>query len=93
MNIAPRQVEVASERDVSSDTLYWVTGVQRPDPTELVSCAHSNVRYAAACSRYTDSTTKYAASWDGQPQNFYLILQYEFENQILFELDYDMTWR
>jgi hypothetical protein len=33
----------------------------------------------------------YAASWDGHPQNFDLILQYEFENQILSELGYDLT--
>jgi hypothetical protein len=68
--------------------------VQRPDPTGLISCAQpGNARCAAAFSRYTDSTTKYAASWDGQAQNFDPILQYEFENQILFELDYDLTWR
>jgi hypothetical protein len=78
---------------VLSDTLYWVTGVQGPDPTGLISRLSPAPCYAAAYSRYAASTTRYAASWNGQASNFDLIPQYEFENQILFALDYDMTWR
>jgi hypothetical protein len=37
--------------------------------------------------------TRYAASWEFQGDNFSLILQYEFENQILAELGYSLRWR
>ena len=71
-----------------------MTGVQRASPTGLIACPQPcNVKFAAAYSSYKRSVTKYAVSWDGQGQNFELILQYEFENQILFALDYDMKWR
>ena len=92
--VQPHQLEVENEADVSAEVLLAATGVQRPDPTGLIACASPcNVKYAAAYSRYKGSITKYAASWDDQGENFELILQYEFENQILFALNYDMTWR
>jgi hypothetical protein len=94
LKIEPRQVEVTKEPDVASGLLLSQTGVQRVDPTGLISCPQPcNVRYAAAYSWYGPASTKYAASWDAQTHNFDLILQYEFENQILFALNYDMKWR
>jgi hypothetical protein len=94
LTVQPHQVDVNYEPDVSSEVLLADTGVQRADPTGLIACAAPcNVKYAAAYSRYKPSVTKYAASWDDQGTNFELVLQYEFENQILFELGYDMKWR
>jgi hypothetical protein len=94
LTIQPHQVQVAGENDVASSVLFAATGVQRSNPTGLIACAPPcNVKYAAAFSRYKEPVTKYAASWDDQGDNFELILQYEFENQILFALDYDMKWR
>lgn len=94
LTIEPHQVVITGERDVPSSDLYSVTGVQRADPTGLISCPQPcNVKYAAAYSKYKEAVTKYASSWDGQGQNFELILQYEFENQILFVLGYDTKWR
>jgi hypothetical protein len=94
LKIQPRQVEVANEPDVKSSLLLSQTGVQRDDPTGLIACPKPcNVRFAAAYSWYGPSMTKYAQSWDGQGHNFDLILQYEFENQILFALNYEMKWR
>lgn len=94
LGIDPHQVEVAAERDVSAGFLYSVTGIHRNDPTGLIPCPQPcNVRYAAAYSKYKEAVTKYASSWDSQGNNFELILQYEFENQILFALNYDMKWR
>jgi hypothetical protein len=90
----PHQLIVDNEVDVSSEMLFTATGVQRPDPTGLIACAPPcNVKYAAAYSRYEERVTKYAESWDDQADNFELILQYEFENQILFALKYDLKWR
>jgi hypothetical protein len=90
----PHQLVVDNEVDVSSETLFIATGVQRPDPTGLIACAPPcNVKYAAAYSRYQEPVTKYAESWDDEGDNFELILQYEFENQILFALEYDLKWR
>ena len=94
LKIEPRQVEVTKEPDVGSGVLLSQTGVQRVDPTGLISCPQPcNVRYAAAYSWYGPASTRYAESWDAQTHNFNLILQYEFENQILFALNYDMKWR
>jgi hypothetical protein len=94
LKIQPHQVEVTKEPDVASTLLLSQTGVQRVDPTGLIACPQPcNVRYAAAYSWYGPSMTKYAESWDAQAHNFDLILQYEFENQILFALNYDMKWR
>jgi hypothetical protein len=94
LSVMPHQLVVDNEVDVSSEVLFTATGVQRPDPTGLIACAPPcNVKYAAAYSRYKQPVTKYAESWDDQSNNFELILQYEFENQILFALNYDMKWR
>ncbi len=90
----PQQLTVGSEPDVSADALLIATGVQRNDPTGLIACPQPcNVKYAAAFSLYGKQTTEYASSWDIQQDNFNLILQYEFENQILYALGYDMKWR
>jgi hypothetical protein len=94
LTVQPHQVVVAGENDVTADDLYSATGVDRPNPTGLILCPQPcNVKYAAAYSKFDRSTTKYASSWDNQGQNFELILQYEFENQILFALGYDLKWR
>jgi hypothetical protein len=52
-----------------------------------------NVRYTTAYSVYQLEFTKYAASWEFAGDNFNVILEYEFENQILNALGYVMTWR
>ena len=90
----PHQLRVAAEPDVPSSVLFAVTGVLRPDPTGLIACPQPcNVRYAAGYSWYERRVTKYAASWEFVGDNFAIILQYEFENQILSELGYNMRWR
>jgi hypothetical protein len=90
----PHQLRVAAVPDVSSGALFAATGVYRADPTGLISCPQPcNVHYAAAYSWYPRQLTKYAASWEFQGDNFSIILQYEFENQILNGLGYDMKWR
>jgi hypothetical protein len=90
----PHQLRVAAQPDVAAGTLYTVTGVQRADPTGLIACPQPcNVKYAAAYSLYKHPVTEYASSWDLQPDQFGVILRYEFENQILYELGYDMKWR
>jgi hypothetical protein len=35
----------------------------------------------------------YAVSWEFAGNNFSTIVQYEFENQILHTLGYNMSWR
>jgi hypothetical protein len=92
--VSPRQLVVSSQADVSSAVLYAATGTNRPDPTGLISCpAPCNVNYAAAYSLYSKPVSRYAASWEFSGNNFDVLVQYEFENQILDELGYDMTWR
>lgn len=94
MQVMPHQLSVASRPDVASSVLLAATGLNRPDPTGLILCpAPCNVTYAAAYSEYRPQTTRFAASWESQGNNFSLVLQYEFENQILAALGYDMTWR
>jgi len=51
------------------------------------------VRYTTAYSFYRPELIKYAASWEFAGDNFNVILEYEFENQILNALGYAMTWR
>ena len=93
-HVSPKQLEVASQIDVSSPVLQTATGMVRPDPTGLISCPQPcNVRYAPAYSRYTQPETRYAASWESSESNFDALVQYEFENQILHALGYDTTWR
>lgn len=90
----PYQLVVAAEPDVSSQLLWSTTGIERPDPTGLIACPQPcNVRYAAAYSRYQPARVHYAASWEFLGDNFPLILQYEFESQILYALGYDVQWR
>jgi hypothetical protein len=94
LEVQPHQILVASEPDVASSALLAATGVERNDPTGLIACPlPCNVRYAPAYSVYPSPATRYAASWEQQPDNFSAILQYEFENHILNALGYDTKWR
>ncbi len=94
LKVMPHQLLVGASPDVSSSVLLTATGVYRPDPTGMIACPQPcNVRYAAAYSLYPHQLTTYAASWEFQGDNFSLILQYEFENQILAALGYDLSWR
>ncbi len=94
LDTEPREILVAPVQDVSSTALSVATGVERPDPTGLIACPPPcQVRYTPAYSTYAQPATKYAASWEGQEQNFSSILQYEFENHILNALGYDTKWR
>ena len=91
---APHQIRVAREPDVASGTLFGATGVLRTDPTGLIACPQPcNVRYSAAFSKYDLRLTRYAESWEFEGDNFAIILEYEFENQILSGLGYEMRWR
>jgi hypothetical protein len=94
LSVKPHQLLVSSQPDISSSALLAATNVYRPDPTGLVACPQPcNVRYAAAYSLFPQEVTRYAASWEFQGDNFSLILQYEFENQILAQLGYSLRWR
>jgi hypothetical protein len=93
-NVSPHQLTVAAQQDVSSPALFAATGMTRPDPTGLIACPQPcNVRYAPAYSLYAQSITRYASSWENSGNNFDTLVEYEFENQILHALGYDMTWR
>ncbi len=93
-NVSPRQLSVSSQADISASAFYAATGASRPDPTGLISCPQPcNVNYAPAYSLYAQPVSRYAASWEFQGSSFDVLLQYEFENQILHVLGYDMTWR
>jgi len=94
LTVVPHQLTVTPEQDVSSAALFAATGTLRSDPTGMIACPQPcNVRYATAYSVYQPALTKYAASWENSPGNFSTILQYEFENHILFSLGYDLRWR
>lgn len=94
LNISPHQLLVSSQADVSAAALYAATGVQRANPTGLIACPPPcNVQYAAAYSLYAQPASRYAASWESSESNFDFLVQYEFENQILNTLGYDMRWR
>jgi hypothetical protein len=94
LGVKPHLLRVAAKPDVASSALFAATGVYRDDPTGLIACPRPcNVRYAAAYSSYTRPLTRYAASWEFQDDNFAVIVEYEFENQILESLGYDMRWR
>jgi hypothetical protein len=70
-NVSPRKLTVSAQADVPSATLYAATGVNRPDPTGLISCpAPCNVSYAAAYSLYRGPVSRYAASWEFSANNF-----------------------
>lgn len=93
-NVSPRQLTVAAQPDVSSSTLLAATGMNRPNPTGLISCpSPCNVQYAPAYSLYAQPVTRYAASWENSDNNFDTLVEYEFENQILHALGYNMKWR
>ena len=93
-NVSPHQLMVSSQPDISAADLYATTGTMRSDPTGLISCpAPCNVTYAPAYSLYTQPATRYAASWEFSSNNFDVLMEYEFENQILNALGYDTRWR
>jgi hypothetical protein len=90
----PHQLFVSPETDVSSTTLLAATGTCRADPTGMIACPQPcNVRYATASSWYQRHTTRHAGSCELQGDNFSLILEYEFENQIVAALGYSLRWR
>jgi len=94
LTIRPLQLTVASAPDLSSQTLLAATGTRRPDPTGLIACPQPcDVRYTPAYSLYQPAVVKYAASWESSGSSFDTIVEYEFENQILFALGYDTSWR
>ena len=93
-NVLPRQLTVGPTPDVSSRAFLAATGMLRPDPTGMIACPRPcDVRYTPAYSLYRPELTRYAASWELEEGNFHIILEYEFENQILFALGYDMRSR
>jgi hypothetical protein len=94
LNVAPHRLIVSAQPDIVSSKLYAATGTNRPDPTGLIVCPQPcNVSYAAAYSLYLRPASHYAASWEFAGNNFDALVQYEFENQILKTLGYDMKWR
>jgi hypothetical protein len=93
-SVEPRQLLVAAVPDVSSEDLFSASGEHRSDPTGMIACPQPcNVRYTTAYSFYRSELTKYAAPWEFAGDNLNVILEYEFENQILNALGYTMTWR
>jgi hypothetical protein len=93
-NISPHQLQVSAKPDVSSPALEAATGMVRPDPTGLIACPQPcNVQYAPAYSLYAQPATTYAKSWELSESNFDGLVKYEFENQILHALGYDLRWR
>jgi len=94
LTIQPRQLTVSPEPDVSAQLLFEETGMRRNPPTGLIACPQPcDVRFAPAYSLYQPPSVNYAASWEFVGNNFSTILQYEFENQILYTLGYDVGWR
>ena len=94
LSVLPQQLVVSSQPDISSTALYATTGTMRSDPTGLISCpAPCNVTYAPAYSLYAQPATRYAASWEFSSNNFDILVEYEFENHILYALGYDLAWR
>ena len=94
LTVMPHQLTVTPEPDVSSAAFFVATGKHRADPTGMIPCPQPcNVRYATAYSAYRPELTNYAASRESSDSNFDAILQYEFENHILFSLGYDLRWR
>jgi hypothetical protein len=93
-SVSPHQLVVGAQEDVSSATFFASTGIDRSDPTGLIACPQPcNVHYAPAYSLYAQSATRYAASWESSENNFDFLVEYEFENQILNALGYDVQWR
>jgi hypothetical protein len=93
LSVMPHQLTVSPQSDISSSVLA-AAGIDRTNPTGLIACPEPcSVRYATAYSRYNPTAVEYAASWESSDVNFREILEYEFENQILFVLGYDVSWR
>jgi len=93
LSVMPHQLTVAPQPDTSSAVLS-ASGIHRANPTGMILCPQPcNVAFTTAYSRYSPAATIYAASWESSDSNFRDILEYEFENQILFALGYAMTWR
>lgn len=93
-DVSPHQLLVGSQADVSAAELFATTGMQRSDPTGLIACPQPcNVHYAPAYSLYAEPASRYADSWEASDSNFDFLVQYEFENQILNALGYDLSWR
>jgi len=93
LSIVPQQLVVSSQPDVLSAALLAATGTDRANPTGMILCPQPcNVLYTPAYSRYAPAIVRYAASWENT-SSFDPMLEYEFENQILFTLGYNMTWR
>lgn len=94
LTVEPHQLTVGWAPDVSSQIFLAATGTMRSDPTGMIACPQPcDARYTPAYSLYRPELTKYAASWESVDRDFKIILEYEFENQILFALGYDMRWR
>lgn len=94
LNVYPGGLLVSPQPDISSATLLADTGERRADPTGLIPCPQiCNVHYAPAYSLYRQRATCYAASWESSEPDYDYLLEYEFENQILSSLGYDMRWR
>jgi len=93
-DVKPNELLVDPIPDVSSQVFFVATGIRRASPTGMIPCPKPcNARYAPAYSFYHPEQTKYAASWELQPDNFNVILEYEFENHIMHTLGYDTKWR
>lgn len=93
-NVLPQQLVISPRTDVASDALFAATGMQRANPTGLIACPQPcNVSFTPAYSLYFPSASHYAASWEFSGNNFDFLVEYEFENQILAALGYDLRWR
>jgi hypothetical protein len=94
LEVTPHQLKVSAEADVAAGVLLAATGLERSDPTGMIACPEPcNVRYAAAYSFYSRDLTRFAASWEDQGDSFSFVLEYEFENQILAALGYNLRCR
>jgi hypothetical protein len=94
LSVPPHHLQVRPEQDISAQALFAETGILRASPTGLIACPQScDARFAAAFSEYQPPSLTYAASWELSENNFGQLLQYEFENQILYALGYSVTWR
>jgi hypothetical protein len=94
LSVPPHHLLVSPEQDVSAQALFAETGILRASPTGLIGCPQPcDARFAAAFSEYQPPSLIYAASWESSESNFDQLLQYEFENQILYALGYSVTWR
>jgi hypothetical protein len=92
--VMPHRLIVAARKDASSAVLVSATSQHRSDPAGLIACPlPRNVRDATAYSFLRNPITNYAGSSEFDDGNFNVILQYQFENQIISALGYGMKWR